>query len=123
MTKSRIVQARLSEAEAAAFVALPGATASEKLRQLINNTQRQSAMIAALMAQTQQMGKTLDHLADAATDRTGGLSEAEFRAALWKIVTLISAVMDGIQSPQRIASENYRQTAYQVGQQIRTGDY
>lgn len=123
MIKSQIVHARLSEAEAAAFAALPGANASEKLRQLINNTQRQSAMIAALLAQSQQMSQKLDNLATAKTDQTGGLSEAEFRAALWKIVTLISAVMDGIQSPQKIASENYRQTAYQFSQQIRTGEH
>lgn len=123
MTKSQIVHARLTEAEAAVFSALPGATASEKLRQLINNTQRQSAMIAALLAQSQQMGKTLDNLATAKEGQGGGVSEAEFRAALWKITNLISAVMDGIQSPNKITSENYRQTAYQFGQQIRTGEY
>lgn len=123
MTKSQIVHARLTEAESAVFNALPGTTASEKLRGLINNTQQQSAMIAALLVQSQQMGKTLDHLAAAKDNQGGGVSEAEFRAALWKITNLISSVMDGIQNPQRITSENYRQTAYQFGQQIRNGDY
>ncbi|MHB1700917.1 MAG: hypothetical protein ACYCSN_12460 [Acidobacteriaceae bacterium] len=123
MTKSQIVHARLAEAEAAVFTALPGATASEKLRGLINNTQRQSAMIAAILAQSQQVSQKLDHLSAAMPTQTSALSEAEFRAALWKITNLISAVMDGIQNPQKIVSENYRQTAYQFGQQIRNGEY
>lgn len=123
MTKSQIVHARLTEAESAVFNALPGATASDKLRGLIVNAQRQTSMIAALLAQSQQVSQKLDSLSAAAPTQTGGVSEAEFRAALWKITNLISSVMDGIQNPQRIASENYRQTAYQFGQQIRNGEY
>lgn len=122
MTKSQIIHARLTEAESAVFNALPGATASEKLRGLIVNAQRQTSMIAAILAQSQQTNQKLDNLAASAPPQCG-LSEAEFRAALWKITNLISSVMDGIQNPQRITSENYRQTAYQFGQQIRNGDY